>query len=1807
MRRILILWHILIPIAIGMPLWLSAQNCGIEDTIAVPANRTVNYNFDIADVVNNDLASTTQGICGIELSFEHSFSENLEISLTSPSGQKIQLIGPNTPDPTAFTFLARWNITFVPCAATAQPDSGYVAKWNNGQPNNFINGGRYRGSYYPFVGCLEDFNTGPVNGTWKITIVNNPSIYTGRITHFRLRLCDERGFLCCNANAGSLAAYPDLQACQGDSALDLTLTPDYGASLKPDTSDYGYTYVISRSGVIIAYDSLANLKSYPPGDYTVCGLSYRRIDRDSFPINVPLDTLRRQLNANQLLYCGAMTTNCIGVTIGTPPPMAMIAQTICQGDTVLVGNQSFTNQGQYNITLKSLGGCDSLVQLTLTVVSPTTRTLNQTICPGDSIIIGSKVYKTAGTYTDTLANINGCDSIITLNLAIQNIPQSNVNVSICEGERYIIGKDTLSVPATYRVMLKSSLGCDSLVNVTLSVLRPRADITPSDSISCINPTVTLNSNNSTPAGQLTYAWTDLAGAPLGTNPTLSVTSPGSYVLIVSQTSNSSTCTAKDTIQVRGNATLPNVDAGSDATISCANSTAKLGGTNTSAGANFRYLWRALNGNIVGDSTKTLATADATGDYILLVTNTQNGCTARDTIKVTADFTAPIADAGVPDTITCSQAAVTLNGNGSSAGANFRYVWQNAMRDSIGNNIVQTVSQPGAYYLRVINTTNGCNSIDSVVVNAEVGVPMITPLRDTLIPCNEDTISITANVTPVNGNYRFTWTGPGIINGSDLLTIQLNQPGNYILSVVNLQNNCASTDTIIITKQDCDICIDIDVPDTLTCQRANVIINADFCSICNNCTTVWSTQNGNIVSGDSTLTPTVNAPGIYTLTMTNASGFSKTIDIDIFQNVNIPTALIQQPDTLDCQQTTVTLDGSSSSSGVNIRYTWRDTAGATIGSDAKQVINNPGNYILEITNIISGCVAMDTVQVSADTLRPIAEAGIDTSLSCNQTSVILNGNGSSSGATIRYNWTTAGGNITSGVNSLTPTVSAPGLYVLTVSNGFNNCIAIDSVRVTPDDNLPPVPIFGDEQLTCNTPIVTLVGSPGNFQHRWCELDANNSPINCIDNVMLIANRPGVYLYEVTDSSNGCRNATTVRVLDARNSLIANAGMGDTLGCSQSNIQLNGSVNPAGNYNYKWIALNGSPIQNDTTLTPTVTQADIYVLEITDSNNGCVAKDSVEILKNEETPTVFAGFDSTLTCVITTLQLQATALGNNLAYQWTTQNGNITSGSNSATPIINKSGIYLLTVTNQSNGCAARDTLEIRQDVKPPSAVIANVDSTNLTCIKNTATLDGSASTSQTGAILTYHWSALSGNLSGNTSVATVQTQTAGNYQLIVTDASNSCRDTALILVGSDLKNPEISIPTPESLTCTRNQVTLPATTAVGNVDLQWLSPAGQVLPVTNGVVTVTQAGVYRLLIRGRTNGCVDTTRATVAIDTMPPAINIVPPTVLSCNSTSTQLIANASGGNSFTYNWTTADGTILSGANSSTATAGSSGIYVVQVTDGSRGCTGRASITVEATEATIRQAFFTVTPPNCRRQGSGFIQIDSVSGGTAPYRYSLGEFPFDEYDYFQDIRTGEYPLRIQDVNGCEWITKVTVPKPDAIQVELLQDTLINYGDTTRLLALLDTSRLDSIIWIVNGDVTNHKDLQYIVSPPETTEYLIIVTATNGCTAQDLVTVAVREVTEVFVPNVFTPNGDGANDVFMIFAGDNVLEVKSFMIFDRWGNRILYDGPFQPNDPTHGWDGTFNGQAMDAGVYVFYAEVILKGGRSAIVKGDVTLLR
>ncbi|MEL6986521.1 MAG: gliding motility-associated C-terminal domain-containing protein, partial [Bacteroidota bacterium] len=129
---------------------------------------------------------------------------------------------------------------------------------------------------------------------------------------------------------------------------------------------------------------------------------------------------------------------------------------------------------------------------------------------------------------------------------------------------------------------------------------------------------------------------------------------------------------------------------------------------------------------------------------------------------------------------------------------------------------------------------------------------------------------------------------------------------------------------------------------------------------------------------------------------------------------------------------------------------------------------------------------------------------------------------------------------------------------------------------------------------------------------------------------------------------------------------------------------------------------------------------------------------------------------------------------------------------------------------------------------------------------------------------------------------------------------------------------------------------------------------------------------------------------------------------------------------------------------------------------------------------------------------------------------------------------------------------------------------------------------------------------IATPDDSIAYQIEIVDTNGCTQLLSTFVDVIPTQNVFMPNVFTPNGDNINDRFKAELENPDIQVVRLNIFDRWGG-LMYSERNVPAINMIGWDGTYNGELMPPGVYVYEMEVLLPDGKERKSAGDITLIR
>jgi len=205
-----------------------------------------------------------------------------------------------------------------------------------------------------------------------------------------------------------------------------------------------------------------------------------------------------------------------------------------------------------------------------------------------------------------------------------------------------------------------------------------------------------------------------------------------------------------------------------------------------------------------------------------------------------------------------------------------------------------------------------------------------------------------------------------------------------------------------------------------------------------------------------------------------------------------------------------------------------------------------------------------------------------------------------------------------------------------------------------------------------------------------------------------------------------------------------------------------------------------------------------------------------------------------------------------------------------------------------------------------------------------------------------------------------------------------------------------------------------------------------------------------------------------------------------------------------------------------------------------------------------------------------------------------------------LSKGNYELYVQTTNHCTFSYDFSIIEPDELFLVLPEDQSIHLGDSVHIASLTNGDSL-LYIWSPLDWLSCLECLQPVAKPLKTIVYTLNITSQNGCTAEDEMLIRIDNSPRIYIPNVFSPNADGVNDVFFINANNDVSEILTFHIFDRWGELVFKEEHFAPNRSENGWNGRFKGEIMGSAVFAYYAKVLFIDGRVEVVKGDVLLLR
>jgi len=1295
--------------------------------------------------------------------------------------------------------------------------------------------------------------------------------------------------------------------------------------------------------------------------------------------------------------------------------------------------------------------------------------------------------------------------------------------------------------------------------------------TETGTIYCDPSDVLLNAEDIRPGAVGTgFTWTFPDNTTsIISNPT--VTQAGIYTVVATGDNG---CTSETTLEVLSDVMEPGADAALDFELTCDQMTYDLSGTTTTGN---EFSWNGPGGYSSTDANPTI---DQAGLYILTVTNSTNSCTSEVQVNITDNFEEPVAVIPADVTINCETDNVDLMGNTDADNTNPVYTWMLPDGSTVNTQMVNAAVD-GMYTLIVENEDNGCSSMQTVNITADFVEPTASADGNTITCANPSVPLEGGTMTP---GTTFSWSGPNGFTSTDEDPM-VSDEGEYILTVT-AANGCTMTATAMVdTDGDIpDVEATVVDEDVIDCDTDNVTLEAT--SSVPGAVFTWTLPDGTEQTGATILATQVGNYVVDILDTSNGCVAESTASV--VDNFDAPEITVNDG-LVTCLDPMTALDGSSSTTDVTYSWTGPDNFTST---DQNPMVDVPGDYILTVTDPNNGCTSMETLVVEADQDNPdAATAHVTVSeLDCNNPTLEIEGISMVAG--VEYSWTGPNGFSS---NNAIETVTEAGEYTLTVLNPANSCDNVETIMVTADFEEPEISNSVGNTITCDqeTVDISVASNEPILTYEWTGPGGYISDeANPADITM-----EGTYTVVLTAMDNGCQNSVTVDV-GSDQDLPTAVAVGDILTCPNDlSVTLTGAGSSEGaDFTYSW-ELNGSEVA--TTIDTDVSEPGLYTLTVFNNTNGCDEEATFDVLINDTAPTADAGPNEILTCAEDTQDLDGSAsIGQGtLTYEWTNEDG-APVGTNNPILTTNETGVFTLTITDSENGCSAFATATIDPDENAPDPIVAPADI--ITCDITMITLDASLSSGQGN--LTYEWEDANGNAVGTGQ--TIEVSQSGNYTLIILDESNGCDATVTVPVMENLTPPDFQILEPDPIDCVLNytDVNLEVNNAA-QPQFLWNGP-GVTDVTTEDLSQVTQAGTYNVTVTDLENGCQEFSSVEVMANQDAPTAVADVDDELDC-TTDEVMIDGTGTTTGVNYSWTGPQ--ILSGMNSLNPVVGQAGEYTLVVIDPDNNCQSETSVMVNRNETVIEGLEVNGADANCFGPNTGSITIpqNGVVSGTGPFMYSVNGGPFGSQLEYLGLSAGTYPVVVEDALGCLFETEVVIDEATPLDLELTssEGNIISYGQTTTLNPETNFD-IDNAVW--NSDTIVGVNPE--VGPLNTTTYSVITYDENGCLKEDQITIFVEKTRPVYIPSGFSPNLDGVNDGFTVYADDDLIRrVVSLDVYDRWGGHMFTNSNFQPNNPDLGWNGDHRGENMAPQVFVYYALVEFIDGEIILYEGDVTLIR
>jgi len=1323
-----------------------------------------------------------------------------------------------------------------------------------------------------------------------------------------------------------------------------------------------------------------------------------------------------------------------------------------------------------------------------------------------------------------------------------------------------------------------------------------------------------------------YSWTVNGGIINGASNTNTINvswGSGTTGTITLLMTNSAGCTASANKTVNIYQPLYS-STGNDLSICQSQSSIQLNGSVQNATS---FMWTGGSGiynpgNAVLNPIYTPSPSEIANGYaqLILQTSANAGCpSASDTIIINIS-TVPVASISGGNNI-CASAPLTYTAP-FNAGTN--YTWNvsggtiNGPSNSNVINISWGTGSSGTINLTMTNAA-GCSA--SANSNVTVSQPILTAAgNDIMICAAQGSVQLNGSVQNASG---FLWAGgsgvfsPGNTNLNTTYTPSVSEITNgsvqLILQTYANQGCPAVNDTILISIAP--------MPNaTLTgstniCASAPLTYTAPF-----EPATVYTwIVSGGVINGP-TNTNSINVgwgsgnSGTINLTMTNAAGCTSSANATV--NVSQPILAVAGNDMMICSaQGSVQLNGSVQNAN---GFTW--TGGNGVFSPVSTVLNpmytpsaseiaNGSAQLILLTYANQGCPAVnDTIMV---TIAPMPNATLSGSTNICASAPIIYSAPNEAGTT--YTWNVSGGTINGPTNSNSINISwgqfNSGTINLTMTNAAG-CTSTANATITISQ--PIQSVAGNDIMICETQTsIQLNGMVQNASgFMWTGGNGVFSPGNTVLNPTYspsaseITNGSAMLILQA--AANQACPAESDTILVTISAMPDATLSGNVNICADSPVIYSAPNEPGTMYtwNISGGIINGAT--NSNTVNVSWGTGSSGTLDLTMTNAaGCTSASNV-LVSISQPITSNAGSDISICESETEISLDGN-IQNTTGYLWQGGSGVFNPGNNVLNPTYSPSAteitngfVNLVLQTTANQACAAvNDTLHITIFQDPDPVVAGNT----VSCTNGTTDYSTTL-----GVGYSYNWSVTGGTINGSSNSNSINTTWGSSgpcsVSLTITNAEGCSAMTSQNISLVVPPNPVIngnngpcqfsssSYSVNSSQGSTYLWTVLNGTIAGGSssnsININWLNPG-------SGTVTVTETNSF---------GCTASDSFQTNISEL--SIPFITGSNDVCTGPSSVTYTTLDISNT-TYAWTVNGGTILSGNGSNSIqvqwnTAGSNSIMLTAMN--SSGCDSTIMFAVNVT---------TVNPPSVLSsglKGCPPLKVTFEGNNAAPgqsYQWSFGdqENSIDVNPTHTYNTPGTYQVAVSTENGpgCEASSTATVEvfqEPDASFNHNFEEEAYYIGESE--LDITNTTILGVRHYWTFGDsepIQTFEPEKVFTEPGDFLITLISLSA-NGCPDTAAKMIHVRNHEHMYLPNAFTPNGDGTNDYFSMLYF-NITDI-TINIFNRWGRNF-----FTSHDPDFKWDGTYAGNFVENGVYVYRLEAKGESGKTYVQIGTVTVVR